>query len=165
MGPYRDIEIDPRENRFGQQQDVRQSQPAPTTSHIQRACVPHHRISGAAKTRTASPARQKRVKKLIQQHRGARRLSRHHRDDPHDQRDDEAANHPGRQIIGQRAMPRHKRRSMLGNSCQTLMPQKCEPSVQIGRGNARAHIARRADVARQFRQRARTCATSSMDAW
>jgi hypothetical protein len=24
------------------------------------------------------------------------------------------------------------RRSIFGNSCQTLTPQKCEPSVQIG---------------------------------
>ena len=36
-------------------------------------------------------------------------------------------------LLRMSARARHQmRRSILGNSCQTFMPQKCEPSVQIG---------------------------------
>ena len=45
---------------------------------------------------------------------------------------EEASDHPRPEVIRHRVAPGHRRRSMLGNSCQTFTPQKCEPSVQIG---------------------------------
>ena len=51
---------------------------------------------------------------------------------PLQERDYETADHPSGQVVGQSSAPGHMRRSILGNSCHTLTPQKCEPSVQIG---------------------------------
>src|SRR5438067_406292 len=77
---------------------------------------------------------EKQCKKICCKKHGRARLgaARPHVSYPYKKRSGKAADHPRGKIISQGPAPGHMGRSILGNDCHTLIPQKWEPSVQIG---------------------------------